>query len=59
VISIENAKKILCKNGNKFTDVEVRKIKNYLLQLAEINVEHFLKQGNYEKGNFNGKGIKR
>jgi hypothetical protein len=37
------AKEILCRNGHKYTDDEIKKIRRFLLQLAEINVEQFLK----------------
>jgi hypothetical protein len=43
MISLVKAKEILCKDGDKYTDDEVKKIKRFLLQLAEINVEQFLK----------------
>jgi len=43
MISLLKAKEILCKNGDKYTDEEVRKIIRFLNLLAEINVEQFLK----------------
>jgi len=44
MISLLKAKEILCKNGNKYTDEELRKILRFLHLLAEINVEQFLEQ---------------
>src|SRR4030042_2517308 len=39
MISLLKAKEILCKNGDKYTDEEVRKIIRFINLLAEINVE--------------------
>jgi hypothetical protein len=58
VISTEKAKKILRKNGNKFTDEEIEKIIRFLLQLAEINVEHYFKHKDHEESSFDGKSFK-
>jgi len=44
MIPIVKAKEILCKNDKKFSDSEVKKIVQFLLELAEINVEQFLEQ---------------
>jgi hypothetical protein len=44
MITLLKAKEILCKDGKKFSESEVKKIIKFLLELAEINVEQFLKQ---------------
>ena len=58
MISIVKAKEILCKNGDKYTDEEIKMIRSFLQQLAETNVEQYRKQNNHEKRNFDGKGLK-
>lgn len=58
MISIIKAKEILCKYGDEYTDEEIKKIRRFLQQLAETNVEKYRKQNNHEKRNFNGKGLK-
>ena len=58
MISIVKTKEILCKNGDEYTDEEIKKIRRFLQQLAETNVEQYQKQNNHEKRNFDGKGLK-
>ena len=41
MISFNTCKKLLNSNGNKYTDEEIYKIRDYLYQLAEIQCRHF------------------
>ena len=41
--SIEYCKKILNRDENNFTDEQVKKIRDFLFHLAEIEYEHFQK----------------
>ncbi|MBI5373526.1 MAG: hypothetical protein HZA79_15990 [Sphingobacteriales bacterium] len=41
MISFETCKEILNSNGNQYTDEEIYKIREYMYQLAEIQVRHF------------------
>jgi hypothetical protein len=41
MISLELCKKILCKNGKKYTDEQIKQIREYLYQLAKIDIENF------------------
>lgn len=39
-VSLSEAKRILNRNGNAYSDEEVKKIVDYLYALAELEVEH-------------------
>ena len=41
MLSIHQCKEILNINDNQYTDEEIYKIREYLYQLAEIQVRHF------------------
>ena len=49
MVSIEECKTILNQNGNTYTNEQVTKIKEYLYQLAKIDIEYFLKSKTNEK----------
>jgi hypothetical protein len=43
-VSLSEAKRILNRNGNTYSDEEVKKIVDYLYALAELEVKHVEKQ---------------
>ncbi len=47
-LELAACKEILNANGNEYTDEEIRRIRDYLYQLAEIQCRHF-KQWQAEK----------
>lgn len=56
MISTEKCNKILNRNGNKFSDNEIEQIRDFLWELAQIEVKNLEKQeidencGNNEQG---------
>jgi len=41
MVSMEMCKKILTKNGKKYTDEQIKQVKDYLYQIAKIDIENF------------------
>jgi hypothetical protein len=44
MLSIEQCKKILTKSGKKYTDEEVKKIRDFFYILGEIDYKNFIKR---------------
>ena len=42
MISLEHCRKILNKTKSKYTDEEIKKIREYLYRMAQIDVTNFL-----------------
>jgi hypothetical protein len=49
LFSVERCKKILNRHGNGFTDDEIKKIRDWLIKIAEIEYLDFLKKSRDEQ----------
>ena len=45
MLSLQQCKDILCKNGNKYSENEIQEFRSILFKLAEINYETFKAKG--------------
>ena len=59
MISTEKCKKILNRNGNKFSDNEIEQIRDFLWELAQIEVKNLEKQEIDENCGNNGQSKQR
>ena len=56
MLSVDEYKKILNRNSNKFTDSEIERIRDFLWEIAQIEIRNLEKQesdegcGNNEQG---------
>mgnify|MGYP006139405719 FL=1 len=53
MVSFKECKKILNKNGNKYSDENIKEIKELLEFYAKLTVKEFYKKNNYEKSSHN------
>ena len=56
MLSNEECKRILSRNGNKFTDNEVEQIRDFLWDLAQIEVKNLEISGTDENSSNNEQG---
>lgn len=56
MVSFKECKKILNKKGLKYSDENIREIKELLEFYAKLTVEEFYKKHNYEKSSHNVSG---
>jgi hypothetical protein len=54
MISINECKKILNRNGRDYTEEQIKLIRDFLLELAKLEVKTFTKIDFYEDSSFNG-----
>jgi hypothetical protein len=56
MLSNDECKRILNRNGNKFTDEEIEQIRNFLWDLAQIEVKNLEKSDTDEDSSNNEQG---
>ena len=56
MISVEECKKILNRNGRSYTDDQIEQIREFLWKLAEIEVKTNVKNETYEDSSNNEQG---
>jgi hypothetical protein len=59
MISVDNCKKILNRSGKRYTDDEVEQIREFLWNLAEIEVKTIEINDFYEDSSINGQSKQR
>lgn len=60
MLSFEECKKILTENGGRYTDTEIKSIKELLTEWATLHAEQLLKPTTeHEESSINGKGVQR
>ena len=53
MLTIDDCKKILNRNGKKYSDSEIEQIRGFLWEIAQIEVKNFEKQEANENGSNN------
>jgi len=56
MLKFEECKKILQRNGKKYTDEEIEKIKDFLWEIAQIEIKNIEKLERYENSSINEQG---
>lgn len=56
MLSIEECKKILNRNGKKLTDIEIEQIRDFLWEIAQIEVKNLEIADKYEDSSNNEQG---
>lgn len=57
MLTDEQCKNLLEKNGNKYSIEETRVIKEFFLMILELHLEQVIKNNEYEEGSINVEGI--
>jgi hypothetical protein len=58
MLTDEDCKKLLERNGNKYTLEEARNIKQFFLELLDIHLDQLTKKITHEQSSINGKSFK-
>ena len=56
MLSIEDCKKILNRNGKRYSNSEIERIRDFLWEIAQIGVKNLEKQGRDENSSNNEQG---
>jgi hypothetical protein len=56
MFDLNKCRAILEKDGDKYSDEEIKLIYDFLTEMAELSISHYLKTNNYEESNSNVEG---
>lgn len=56
ITELQKSRRILEQDGEKYTDEEIKIIYDFLKEMAELSISHYLKTNNYEESNSNVEG---
>lgn len=56
MLDLSKCRIILEQDGEKYTNEEIKIIYDFLKEMAELSISHYLKTNKYEESDFNVKG---